>query len=228
VEELQAKIANIETILLRVCMTSSQLETIYLLHTQICSELQFSQLESEPHGQTPQTLDSSDLPISMVEALQMAQHDARAFMIAGGSIRRVGTDIVDFRHLDSEEIDDLVFAREMEELHNETVQTFMGPSSGAALVKKAIELKSAFTGKQIGLPKSNLSQPHVLNQFAVRLIYLTMLRYAQMCSARKLPDRLPPRHLPTPFQTLTCALPWSTYILTEANICILSFIGPHS
>jgi hypothetical protein len=176
VEELQAKIANIETVLLRVCMTNSWLETVDSFNTQICSDLRSSQLESEHHGQIPQAADISDLPISMVEALQMAQHDPRAFTIAGGSVRQVGTEIVDFRHLDSEEIDHLVFAREMEELHNEKVQTFLGSSSGAALVKKAVELKSAFTGKQIGLSKSNLSQPHVLNQFAVRLIYPTKSR----------------------------------------------------
>jgi hypothetical protein len=138
------------------------------LHTQVRPELQYLQSGLELPATTSQALYHADQPIFMVEALQLAQHDLQTFMMAGGSIRRVGTDIVDFRHLDSEEIDDLTFAMEIEELHNEKAQTFMGSSSSATLIKKAIELKIAFTGKQIGLPKSYMRRP----QFGVRSISL--------------------------------------------------------
>jgi hypothetical protein len=139
------------------------LRDIYQLNTQIDPDRQLLE-------KSPQDVHRADLPTSILEALQTAQHDLQALVAAGGSVRRIGSDVVDFKDLDSEEVDILAFTEEMKCLQTDKSQVFMGSSSIAALVKQAIELKGAFTGKPFNLPNYHLHQTQSSKEFAVRLI----------------------------------------------------------
>jgi hypothetical protein len=115
-----------------------------------------------------QDASKANRPISTIEALQIAHHDQRTLITAGGSVRRVGTEVVDFKHLDSEEIDALQFAEEMQALRIGEGLTFTGSSSDVTLIKMAIELKSSFTGKHIELSYSRSRRHDSQKDFTVR------------------------------------------------------------
>jgi hypothetical protein len=140
----------------------------------------------------------------MLEALQIARHDLQALTTAGGSVRRVGSDLVNFSDLDSEEIDVLAFAEEMKGLQTDKSQAFIGSSSGAALVKQAIELKSAFTGKPFNLPNHHLHQSQSFKEFAVRLVPPSKPYKSEIYLASTFQKHQSHSCLTIPFLALTC------------------------
>jgi hypothetical protein len=70
--------------------------------------------------------------------------------------------------LESEEAADLIFAEGITGQNAGNDPIFFGPSSDATLIKKAIEMKSAFVGKPVGIP-DDISSHRVRDHGEVRL-----------------------------------------------------------
>jgi hypothetical protein len=87
-----------------------------------------------------------------LEGVQIANCRPNLTTKPSGPIYRVGTSFVDFQELESEEVAGLISAEGIagHDAGNEPI--FCGPSSNATLIKKAIEIKSAFVGKPVGIP----------------------------------------------------------------------------
>jgi hypothetical protein len=87
-----------------------------------------------------------------LEALQAGINKSPASLQSGGSIRRVGNDLINLKELDREEIKYLAFAEEFKNMTPGKVPIFHGTSSDATLIMKAMEYKEHFTGAPVSIP----------------------------------------------------------------------------
>jgi hypothetical protein len=83
-------------------------------------------------------------------------------------IRRYGTDFVNLEEMEIEEVDYLLFADEIKRLQMGEDPRFYGISSGATLVKKAMDFKGAFTGEPVSIPFGRSQPPQIWEDHAVR------------------------------------------------------------
>jgi hypothetical protein len=91
----------------------------------------------------------------LIDALRNADMNQQTSMGPGGSFRRVGTDIVDLRDLEHQEMENLTFAKELRGSTSNQQALFYGSSSNAPLIKKALEYKTAFTGRSTPTPSAH-------------------------------------------------------------------------
>jgi hypothetical protein len=87
-----------------------------------------------------------------IEALQISNRQTQTDIRAGNAFWRVGSDVVNLKELDDEESDNLAFAQKLHVLSPGEDPIYYGPSSGAALIKNAMEYKSTFAESSLDIP----------------------------------------------------------------------------